>query len=603
MKLLTVPFVLLIVSTLLVLFVLFYCLTKKSGKQIQKLFSLVLMCVLIICIGVLLQAVLSYKFGMDPILFEGYIYIGTCFLPVALFFVARAFVSTKITFKPKHILLFIIPIITILIVFNNSPLFYKHYSSNLNEMEYGNYFLVHTGYTYGLFLTSIILMLRYSAKNAGFFSRQSMLIISGTMVPIVVNVLGMLKLLNMNVYLTPISFSITMLFFAFAIIKFKFLNVVPIALQKIVDRISDGYIVIDENYTIIDFNKPFLEIFSLDGNTLRNKKLFNLISEHTDLKIDTEILSNILKKAKKESETFEIEKHFSSISKYFNIEINNITSKDSFLGILILFKDVTQHKLDLEEIQEKQDIIMERDRLASLGQLIGGISHNLKTPIMSISGATEGLLDLVKEYEDSVGVSSVTVEDHHEIAKDMKNWIEKIKVHLSYMSDIITTVKGQAINLNTEANIDFTLDELIKRVDILMKHELKNALINFNVIFEAQRTQKIKGDITSLVQVINNLITNAIQAYDGQTGKDIDLSILEDNNNVIISVRDYASGIPEKVQKTLFKEMITTKGKNGTGLGLYMSYSNIKGKFNGTMSFESKENVGTTFYITIPIMS
>lgn len=601
MQLLTIPFILLIVSTLLVLFVLFYCLTQKSGKQIQKLFSIVLICVLIICIGVLLQAILSYKFGINPILFEGYIYIGTCFLPVALFFVARAFVNTKITFSVKHLLLFIIPITTILIVFNNSPLFYKHYSSNLNEMAYGNYFLVHIAYTYGLFLISIILMLKYSAKNAGFFSRQSVSIIIGTMIPIVVNILGMLRLLNMNVYLTPISFSITMLFFALAIFKFKFLNVVPIALQKIVDRISDGYIVIDENHIIIDFNKPFLEIFSLNGNNIRNKKLFDLISERSDIKIKIEVLSDILKKTEKTSETFEIQKHFDSINKYFNIEINSITSKNSFLGTLILFKDVTQHKLDLQEIKEKQDIIIERDRLASLGQLIGGISHNLKTPIMSISGATEGLLDLIKEYEDSVGVDSVTIEDHHDIAKDMKSWIEKIRLHVSYMSDIITTVKGQAVNLNTDANIGFTLDELVKRVDILMKHELKNALINFNVIFEASKDIKLNGDITSLVQVINNLITNSIQAYNGETGKDIDLSIVEDNNNIIIAVKDYACGIPKEIQKTLFKEMITTKGKNGTGLGLYMSYSNIKGKFNGTMTFESEENVGTTFYMSIPI--
>ena len=57
----------------------------------------------------------------------------------------------------------------------------------------------------------------------------------------------------------------------------------------------------------------------------------------------------------------------------------------------------------------------------------------------------------------------------------------------------------------------------------------------------------------------------------------------------------------EEVQNKLFKEMITTKGKNGTGLGLYMSYSTIKGKFNGDLKFESKEGKGTTFTITIPI--
>ena len=72
------------------------------------------------------------------------------------------------------------------------------------------------------------------------------------MFPIVVNVLGTLKIYNMNVCLTPISFSIAVIFYTFAIMKFNFLKITPIALQKIVDRISDGYVVLDENNEITD---------------------------------------------------------------------------------------------------------------------------------------------------------------------------------------------------------------------------------------------------------------------------------------------------------------------------------------------------------------
>ena len=66
-----------------------------------------------------------------------------------------------------------------------------------------------------------------------------------------------------------------------------------------------------------------------------------------------------------------------------------------------------------------------------------------------------------------------------------------------------------------------------------------------------------------------------------------------------ITVEDYAGGIPESVQEKLFKKMITTKGKNGTGLGLYMCYSTIKGKFNGDMFFETKDGIGTKFTIVL----
>lgn len=69
---------------------------------------------------------------------------------------------------------------------------------------------------------------------------------------------------------------------------------------------------------------------------------------------------------------------------------------------------------------------------------------------------------------------------------------------------------------------------------------------------------------------------------------------------VIISVQDFGPGLPEEVQKKLFKEMITTKGKDGTGLGLFMSYSNIKAHFNGTITYETSSH-GTIFNIIIPI--
>ena len=98
------------------------------------------------------------------------------------------------------------------------------------------------------------------------------------------------------------------------------------------------------------------------------------------------------------------------------------------------------------------------------------------------------------------------------------------------------------------------------------------------------------------------MISNSIQAYNGKPEQNIDLIIDKDNkNNVIISVKDYGPGLPKKVLDKLFKEMITTKGKNGTGLGLYMSYSTIKAHFKGDIVVETAEGQGTTFNIIIPL--
>ena len=595
-------FLLLIFSTILIILLLMYQHKKKSVQQLRRLFTFSLICVLIICVGVLVQSIFSTCFDINPIYFENFIYIGSCFLPVALFFTALSFKNTIIKFKKIYLLLFIVPITTLIVLFTNNlhHAFYVHYSENLNEMVYGWYLNVHIIYTYGLMLLSVIIIIKSSFKISGFFSKQSLLIILGISVPLITNILGTLKIIPMTVYITPISFAFTMLCFTFAIFKFNFLGIAPIALQTIVNRISDSYLVLDENFLITDFNATFLKTFGLTASEIRGQNVINFLKTHKKYEMNVNKLQKALDKVKNSTETIVFEQHFKYLNKYFTIEINSIFNKEVSLGILILFKDITQHKLDMKALKDNQDILVERERLASLGQLIGGIAHNLKSPIMSISGATEGLTDLIKEYEESIVDKDVTVEDHLAIASDMKDWISKIKSYLEYMSDIITAVKGQAVALSEDTVDSFTVDELTKRVDILMKHELKKALITLNVKLEVDKSLVLHGNINGLVQVVNNMISNAIQAYTGKPNQDIDLIITQEKNNVIVSIKDYAGGLPEEVQEKLFKEMITTKGKDGTGIGLFMSYSNIRAHFNGDITYSTEKGKGTIFNIILP---
>jgi signal transduction histidine kinase len=279
-----------------------------------------------------------------------------------------------------------------------------------------------------------------------------------------------------------------------------------------------------------------------------------------------------------------------------------VTSNDEIGELVIAFnkiQDLTKH--NIEEIKSNEQTLMEKERLASLGQLIGGIAHNMKSPIMSISGAAEGLTELVTEYIASIGNSDVKPEDHKEIAVDMLSWITKIKTHASYMSDIISTVKGQATNLNTTEYDTFSIYDLVKKVDILIKHELKRASISLNIDMQVDPGLTLNGDINSLIQVINNLITNAIQSYNSVPGGTIELTICKEDQNIQFKIKDYGCGMPKEIQEKLFKEMITTKGKLGSGLGLYLSYSTIRGNFGGTITFTSEIGAGTTFIITIPI--
>lgn len=599
----SIPLFLLILSALSIVITLIYVLRTKGRSQLKTIFCVDLICVLVICLGVIFQDILSKNFNWNPWNFEKFIYIGTCFLPVAIFFTGLIFAKAKITFKKKYLLFFIVPALSLIVLWTNDyhHLFYKIYSYlYLSDCKVGPYMIIHNIYSYTLLFLGVIQMVNVASKNSGFFSKQTLLIVVGISIPLITNILGTLKIISMTVYITPISFAFTMLFFALSIFKFKFLGVAPVALQTIVNRISDSYLVLNENLLITDFNSTFLKTFNLSASDIREKNILEFLSTHKQYDMNLPKLENSLNRVKHSSETIVFEQHFKKINKYFTVEINNILVKGNSLGILMLFKDITQHKLDMQALKDNQDILIERERLASLGQLIGGIAHNLKSPIMSISGATEGLIDLIKEYEESIVDKDVTIDDHLAIANDMKDWISKIKSYLEYMSDIITAVKGQAVALSENTVDSFTVEELTKRVDILMKHELKKALITLNLDLKVPTSLMIHGNINGLVQVINNMISNAIQAYKGKEGQTIDLIITQEKNDVIVSVRDYAGGLPKEVQEKLFKEMITTKGKDGTGIGLFMSYSNIRAHFNGDITYSTEEGKGTIFNIILP---
>lgn len=596
-------FILLFVTLIATLTFAFF--TRK--KQKSTLYSLFRVLFLLLSLHVVALILLFYFkdiiLNMDTLMYiDAISYISTCNLPVILFFISSIYENKETNLK-KYWYLFIIPILSIIILFTNPlhHLFCKSYAINVADVQLGPYFYVHMLYTYLLILVAFIKLIKTSISKAGFLSFGTILIILGACAPIIPNLLASLQLISMDTYITPIPYLITAICFYISIFKLNSFDAVPIALKNIVDIMIDAFIVVEKDGTITYSNNAFNTNLSKMIGIKLNDNFYNIINTNKKLKLSK--LNNLIKKSEKNNPVETFDWSFNS-EKYFEISAQPVIStkgRKKVIGTLIIFKDTTQHMLDMQTIKNNQDMLLERERLASLGQLIGGIAHNLKTPIMSISGAAEGLTDLVKEYEASVGDPEVTVQDLHDIAKDMKDWIEKIHSYTEYMSDIITAVKGQAVTMSEEQAVSFTLDELVKRVNILMKHELKNALVELNVSMQVNEQTVLKGNINSLVQVINNMISNAIQAYDGKPDNKIDLILKKENNNIIISVKDYGCGLPDEVQKKLFKEMITTKGKNGTGLGLFMSYSTIRAHFNGNMTFETEQGKGTTFNIILPL--
>jgi len=111
----------------------------------------------------------------------------------------------------------------------------------------------------------------------------------------------------------------------------------------------------------------------------------------------------------------------------------------------------------------------------------------------------------------------------------------------------------------------------------------------------------IKGSINSLLQVLNVLLTNAIEASEQSEDRIITLGAYIKNKEIIFYVKNLGREIPAKIQKDIFKKMVTTKGSKGTGLGLYISKSIIMVRFNGEIYFETNDKE-TTFFVKIPLI-
>jgi hypothetical protein len=362
----------LVLSCIVSLILFVFIAVKKNKKQIQKAFLIVIVEIFVWCLLLIAQATLSTSLKINPLTFDNFVYIFSSTVPVMMLIIGLIFANTKIKITYKHLMLFIIPVISLLILWTNDyhHLFYKSYSNNISETIFGGYFYIHSIYSYICLLIAMFYLVFYSIKNSGFFSKQSIIVVVGTIIPVMVNVLGTFKIISISIYMTPITFVFAIAFYAIAILKFQFLNISPIALQKINDSMSDGYIVLNEDMKIIDNNKTLINMLQLEIDNLRNKDIEyfgTIVSKLGEVNIPN--LIDTINGTRENKKMITIEKYFDKIDKYFSVEISVILNKNSYIGTLIVFKDITQHMKDLEKIKENQEVILSQEKYTTLGQL------------------------------------------------------------------------------------------------------------------------------------------------------------------------------------------------------------------------------------------
>jgi two-component system NtrC family sensor kinase len=247
-------------------------------------------------------------------------------------------------------------------------------------------------------------------------------------------------------------------------------------------------------------------------------------------------------------------------------------------SIVILIEDVTEQRL-----LEAQ--IIQSDKMASIGQLVSGVAHELNNPLTSIAGLAELLL----ERPPHPGLPR----EHLRVIHDQAERAGRI------VRNLLTFARK-----GVEEKTAVDLREVVARTSLLITYELQLHGIELDTDLSPDAAE-VLGDRYELQQVLLNLVTNAVQAVSGLaegSPRRITLSTsLTDDGKAVLRVRDSGPGVSDHLVPYLFTPFFTTKAAGeGTGLGLSLSYGLVKAH-GGVLEYESPPQGGAEFRVTLPL--
>ena len=236
----------------------------------------------------------------------------------------------------------------------------------------------------------------------------------------------------------------------------------------------------------------------------------------------------------------------------------------------------------LKELKETQIQLINSEKMASLGQLVAGVAHEINTPLGSINSNNEMLKRIINS--DKVVENLEIIKSLNEIDSEA---VKRISTIVKTLKKFVRLDEAELQPADINKELDLTLQ--------LVNHELKNKV---TVIKDYAELPMVNCYVNMLNQVFMNLIINACHSIK-TTGK-IFITTKVENDMLTVSVKDTGCGIPEKNKNKIFNVGFTTKGIGaGTGLGLAISQKIIS-KHKGTITFTSKEGEGTEFIVKIP---
>ena len=230
--------------------------------------------------------------------------------------------------------------------------------------------------------------------------------------------------------------------------------------------------------------------------------------------------------------------------------------------------------LELSFLRER---IIKQERLFTVGQMMSTIVHDLRSPLNTISG----FMELMLEKETS--------------AKERNEYSDIIRLEIQSIANMTREILDFAKGKTSILPRKISVVDIIKRFQMQVEQLFRNTEILLK--FESESKRLIYADAEKITRVLYNIAKNAKEALKGK-GEFLFRSF-DANGEVVFQITDNGPGIPEEIRDRLFESFVTSGKESGTGLGLAIA-KKIIDEHEGIIEIKSAKNKGTTFFIKIP---
>jgi len=256
----------------------------------------------------------------------------------------------------------------------------------------------------------------------------------------------------------------------------------------------------------------------------------------------------------------------------------------------------------IEALKKMQEDLISNEKLAALGALVAGISHELNTPIGNGITAASTLIDLTSVFARDAK-SGMTRSSLNSYIDNVTEASEILLRNLTRAGDLVLSFKQVAADREASQGRRFILYDLVEEILLMLRPDIKKD--PYVVTLDIPKDIVMESYPGPLSQVIINLLNNAmLHGFDGRESGTVSISAIQANaDQVEISVADDGKGISPENLKRIYDPFFTTKlGAGSSGLGLHITYNIVTRILAGRIRVVSALNMGTTFIISLPMM-